>query len=101
MAEEVLEKTSQSERDNWDIFFGIADKYIEVQNAESSRETTVQEPVTSSNTDTIKQPVRGATSAGETIVVKDESIDLKKVALYLGIGSSMLLVFAVTYKMVK
>lgn len=102
MAEKVIEETKEHSSGYFDAFVGLADTYIGAKFNESSREKLEPANQAKGNTNTIHQPTKGQTQAGETIVVKPpESVDVKKIATYSAIGLGFLVAAGVIYKVVK
>jgi hypothetical protein len=96
---EVSAESAASNSGYFDAFVGLAGTYVNARFSESSREQP-QFNEARGNTDAIYQPTKGATYAGETIVVKPAT-DYKKIGAYAGVGLGSLLVLAVAYKAVK
>ncbi len=100
--ESIVEKSQEDNGGYFDAFVGLANTYVNAKFSESSRETIKPVNYANGNTDTIYQPERGETQAGETIVVNDSiNINYKKIGLYSAIGFGGLLVAGVVYKAVK
>ncbi len=98
--EEIVGGASEDNSGYLDVFSGFANNYITAKFSESSRERPEPANQANGNTDTIHQPVIGQTQASETIVVA-KPVNVKKVAIYSGIGLGFLVVAGVVYKVVK
>lgn len=98
----MVEETKGKEENGgyFDAFMGLANTYVNAAYSESSRERPEVANQARGNTDTIYQPQKGQTSAGETIVVTSE-LDIKKVGIYTAIGFGALLTIGIIYKVVK
>ena len=102
MSESIVEQSQEDNGGYFDAFVGLANTYVNAKFSESSRETVRPVDYARGNTDTIYQPERGQTQAGETIVVDNSmSINYKKIGLYSAIGFGGLLVAGMVYKVVK
>jgi len=100
---DTLDSTTQTAEETggyFDAFMGLANTYVSSKYSESSRER--HEPINYArgNTDTIHQPVKGQSQAGETIF-PSSPVNLKKVAIYSAIGFGALVTMGVVYKVVK
>ena len=101
MIEEIIQETKEKSGGYFDAFVGLANTYVGAKFAESSREKLENANQAKGNTNTIHQPVSGQTSAGETIVIAPESVDVKKIAVYSALGLGFLLAAGVVFKVVK
>ena len=100
--ESIVEKSQEDNGGYFDAFVGLANTYVEAKFSESSREKIAPVNYANGNTDTIYQPERGETQAGETIVVDGPmKLNYKKIGLYSAIGFGGLVVAGVVYKVVK
>lgn len=101
MSEEIIEDSKEDNSGYLDSFWGLANTYVGARYSESSRESLEPANQAQGNTDTIYQPERGQTQAGETIVVNPAGIDVKKAATYGAIGLGLLVSAGVIYAVVK
>lgn len=101
MSEEIIKDAEENNGGYFDAFVGLAKTYVGAKYSESSRERLEPANQARGNTDTIYQPERGRTQAGETVLVTEQGIDVKKVATYGAIGFGFLVVAGVVYKVVK
>jgi hypothetical protein len=102
MPESIIENPKESSSGYFDAFVGLANTYVGAKFSESSREKVPVVNPSSGNTDTIYQPTRGQTQAGETIVVKgNDEVNYKKIGVYSALGLGGLLIAGVIYKVVK
>jgi hypothetical protein len=102
MSETIIKQSLEDNSGYLDAFAGIAKTYIGAKFSESSREKIIPTNYANGNTDTIYQPERGQTQAGETIVVNEPTkLNYKKIGVYSAIGFGGLLAAGVIYKVVK
>lgn len=101
MSDVIIDEPSQDNGGYFDAFVGIAKTYVSAKYSESSREQLEPANQAHGNTDTIYQPERGQTQAGETIINEPSAVNWKKVGVYSAIAFGGLVSAGVIYKVVK
>ena len=101
MSEVIVKDATEDNGGYFDAFIGLATTYVGAKYSESSRERLESANQASGNTDTIYQPERGQTQAGETIINESSAVNWKKVGVYSAIGFGGLVTMGVIYKVVK